>query len=196
VAGNGKEESLASSLEGPGARRPSSWSRDGKFLLYEAGRFPSIDIWAVPLVGDRKPFPFLNTTAFEARGRFSPDGKWVAYVSNESGQLETYVATFPQLVWKGRVSTAGGDWPRWRSDGKEIFYLTPENTLVAVEVNSSASRLEFGAARPLFETRAGRNVANPYDVSADGQRFLVNTLAESDSPTLTLIVNWPGLLPQ
>jgi Tol biopolymer transport system component len=199
------------------------------------------DLWVLPLFGDRpstrsassgstvspvepstgsgrpepaegrKPFPFLQTQFNEAPGQFSPDGRWTAYVSDESGRDEVYVAAFPgpggapgaaavqgTSSGKWQVSTTGGNSPRWRRDGREIFYLAPDNKLMAAPVNGQVSAFEVGAVRPLFDTRpAGLGPARSavYDVSPDGQRFLVNTLAEeAASAPITLVVNWPALL--
>ena len=151
-------------------------------------------MWALPWFGDRKPFPFLNAAYTESNGRFSPDGKLVAYVSNESGRNEVYVATFPKADQKARISSAGGAWPRWRGDGKELFYLSPDNNLVAVEVRSSGSQFEAGAAQTLFKLNPRMNAQSPYAVTANGQRFIANLVVEDVSEPLTLTVNWPALL--
>ena len=154
------------------------------------------DLWVMPLFGDRKPLPFLQTPFNENPGQFSPDGRWMAYASSESGRYEVYVTPFPGPGGKWQVSTAGGDWPRWRRDGKEIFYLAPGGTrLMAAAVNGGASAFEVGAVRELFNTRGVAPNAWTYDISPDGQRFLVNTFAEEAASTpITLVVNWPALL--
>ena len=183
-------------LEGGLGKFPSDWSPNGRFILYIAGgvAIARSDLWVLPLFGNTKPFPFLETPFIETRGRFSPDGRWVAYVSDESGQLEVYVARFPEPAEKRRVSTAGGLWPRWRRDGKEIVYVTPANTLTAATVNGAGATFEVGAVRTLFAVRPRPMVTlgdYPYDISADGQRFLVNTLAEgAASSAISLVVNW------
>ena len=143
----------------------------------------------------RKPIPFLTTPADETFGQFSPDGKWVAYSSDESGRREVYVRGFaPDRVpavgpGKWVISTAGGDKPRWSPDGKELFYLAPEGKMMAVPVKTTPA-FEPGIAVPLFEARTAGYV--PYDVSADG-RFLINTplAAEADATApITVILNW------
>jgi Tol biopolymer transport system component len=188
-----EEDLLVDSLD----KYPVDWSPDGRFVLF-AVRAPKtgLDLWVLPLA-DRKAFPLLHTPFGEISGRFSADGRWIAYVSNESGRNEVYVTPFPGPGGKWQVSTAGGNQPRWRRDGKEMFYLGPDNTLMAAAVNGQDSAFEVGAVRSLFDTRApsrwsGRSA---YDVSADGQRFLVNTLAErAAAAPITLVVNWPALL--
>ena len=192
-AGN-EEELLADSLD----KVPFDWSPDGRFILFGVGAFQAAaDLWVLPLFGDRKPFPFLQTPFSEIPGRFSADGRWIAYASNESGRYEVYVAPFPRRGDKWQVSTAGGSWPRWGSDGKEIFYLAPDKKLMSAMVNGAGSAFEVGPVRPLFDTHALTigNTGSMYDVSPDGKRFLVNTLAEEAAPApITLVVNWPALL--
>ncbi len=191
ASGTGGEESIpqagAAAGGGPGGLRASSWSGDGRYLLHHNGG----DLWTLPFVGDRKPTRIMQTPFLEFGGKFSPDGRWIAYISNESGRMEVYVAPFPNVSGKWQVSTAGGTLPRWRNDGREIFYLSPTNTLMAAEVSGQASGFKVGAVRPLFETRARISSRYPYDVSADGQRFLVNSdLQAAASSPITLVVNW------
>jgi dipeptidyl aminopeptidase/acylaminoacyl peptidase len=191
-----EEELLADGLD----KFPSDWSPDGRFVLFEVNdpgrsQIPRNDLWVLPLFGDRKPFPFLQTQFDEGFGGFSPDGRWIAYASNESGRNEVYVAPFPGPGGKWQLSAAGGSQPRWRRDGKEIFYLGPDNRLVSAAANGAGSAFEVGAVRPLFDMRAITSQGWMYDVSPDGQRFLVNTLAEeAASVPITLVVNWPALL--
>jgi len=178
-----------------GNKYPTSWSPDGRFILYFTGTSSprtGADLFILPLSGDRKPRPFLNTEFNEVAGHFSPDGRWVAYYSNESGRYEVYVASFPGPGGKWQISTAGGKSPRWRREGTEVFYLDPDNKLMAATVNGKGSSFEVGAVKALFETRAAYpNYQYPYDVSADGQRFLINTLpAQVASRPITVVVNW------
>jgi Tol biopolymer transport system component len=195
--GTGREELL---VEDDQDKFAQSWSPDGRFLLYIAiaqGEGNQQDLWIVPLAGDRKPYPFLQTEFSEGVGaQFSPDGRWIAYTSNESGRQEVYVAAFPGPGGKWPVSTAGGLLPRWRRDGREIFYFEAGNSRVMVaEVESAGPTLHVGPVRPLFNVRpAGARAF--YDAAPDGRRFLVNTaLAAQDQVPLTLLVNWPALLP-
>src|SRR5262249_46956564 len=173
---------------------PTSVSPDGRFLLYNVSLLPQNDIWALPLTGDRKAVPYLNGPFSESNGFFSPDGKWVAYTSNESGRNEVYVSPFPEPRGKWQISATGGVVPHWRPDGKEIYYFSTEYKLIAVEVNGAGSGFQVGAARMLSELSARANQRSPYDVSK-GPRFLVNAAVEKASPTpITLLVNWPALL--
>jgi Tol biopolymer transport system component len=148
----------------------------------------------LPLSGERKPYPFLQSTFNELGARFSPDGKWLAYFSLESGRPEVYVVPFPGPGGKWQVSTGGGTWPRWRRDGKEIFYLSPDNKVMAAEVRASGTSFEIGAAQPLFETRPYRSGGAAFDVSADGQRFIIEYAGEQPTAAITLVVNWDAEL--
>jgi Tol biopolymer transport system component len=177
-------------------KEPLSYSPDGKYLLYSAtDPKTTSDLWVLPLTGDRKPFAFAQTEFVESQGAFSPDGRWIAYVSDESGTAEVYAAPFPGPGGKRLISTkqAGvgqGGVPVWRPDGKEIFYIAPDRTLMAVAVTARGTTLDAGLARKLFgpiPPVGGRN----YAVSPDGKRFLTYTVpgARSNAP-ITLIQNW------
>ena len=188
-SGAGSEEML---LEDNLDKYPDSWSPDGKFVLYESlGSSRSSDLFVLPITGDRKPFPLLQTQFGGTEGRISPDGRWVAYRSNESGRNEIYVAPFPGPGGKWQISTAGGSFPRWRHDGSEIFYLTPDNRLMAASVNGKGTGFEVGAVKPLFATRIVFGGDYQYDVSADGQRFLIDTSPEQATlAPITVVLNW------
>jgi eukaryotic-like serine/threonine-protein kinase len=200
ASGAGSEELLFESKEN---KQPFDWSRDGRFITYITYGDPKTraDIWVLPRFGDRKPIPFVQTEADELYPCFSPDGGWMAYASDESRQLEVYVRQFIPTVAaeqsrdsKWQISNAGGTRPRWRRDGKELFYLSNDNKIMAVAIKTTASTIEVGAVRPLFQTQAA-TMANNYDVSGDGQRFIVNSLVESQaSAAITLVVNWPEAL--
>ena len=167
----------------------TSISPDGRFLLYHAvDSKTKADLWVLPLEGGQKPFAFLQGEFNESNAHFSPDGRWVAYQSDESGRYEIYVTPFPSPSGKRQISTLGGRWPKWRR--KEVFYLSLDNRLIVSEVNVNGDALQIGAARPLFEIRPG-GPGNVYDVSADGQRFLVNMAVEQQiTAPLTLVLNW------
>jgi dipeptidyl aminopeptidase/acylaminoacyl peptidase len=159
---------------------PLSWSPDGQFILVvknsaETGN----DIWVLPLSGDRKPYPFLRTAVAENWAAFSPDGKWVAYSSTATGQAEVYVTPFPAGDHQWRVSDDGGSQARWRRDGKELFYLAPDRMLMAASVSAQGSQFVVDAIEPLFEFRFPYGQYHAFDVSADGQRFLLNRLIVS-----------------
>jgi serine/threonine protein kinase/Tol biopolymer transport system component len=183
-----------------GAAIPRDWSRDNRFLVYGVGA--GTQLMVLPLSGERKPFPFLATSSFTyAQSRISPDGKWLAYYSNESGRNEVYVQNFPVASAKYQISNEGGFSSRWRRDGKEIYYVSPEGKLVAVPVRTTEKNIEVGAPSVLFEVGAstplgsGYGTRQQYDVTADGQRFIVNVPAEQtvESP-LTVISNWPATI--
>jgi Tol biopolymer transport system component len=190
ASGAGTEEVL---LEDNIDKYPQSWSPDGRFILY-VGQASRNTLFVLPLSGDRKPVPFLNTQFNERPGQFSPDGRWVVYSSDESGRYEIYVAPFPGPGGKWQILTGGGLWPRWRHDGSEIFYLAPDNKLMAVAVNGKGPTFEVGEVKPLFQTRA-TGTRYSYDVSPDGQRFLINTAPEqAASAPFTVVLNWTAAL--
>ena len=191
-SGAGGEESI---IQSERSKNPTDWSLDGRFILYRAfDATTNLELWALPVGGDRKPIPFIKAPFGVSHGQFSPDGRWVAYASNESGKWEIYVSSFPGPGGNWKVSSAGGSEPRWRRDGEELFYLAPDGTLMALDVKEGAA-FEAEAARPLFQTRRREHTSAAdlfsYDVSADGRRFLVNTdVGEVAAPSLTLVVNW------
>jgi Tol biopolymer transport system component len=174
----------------------TDWSPDGRFIIY-AERNPDTnwDLWVLPLGGERKPFPFLRTRFREMLATFSPDGRWVAFVSEESGRPEVYVQPFQRSGEKHRVSTAGGSLPRWRRDGKELFYVSHDNQLMAVPVQLGAS-FESGTPKALFSIEASQSVEISYDVSADGQRFIINSPIPGTAAPPTVVVNWAAELPR
>jgi serine/threonine protein kinase len=183
-SGAGSEEAISK----PGERKyPTDWSLDGRFILYTQTSPDTLwDLWVIPLFGDRQPIPFLQTKFNEVNGVFSPDGKWIAYESDDSGSSQVWVQSFPAGS-KWQVSNEGGGEPHFRRDGKELFYLAANGKLMAVEVKANISGLEFSAPKPLFDTHS----QNRYSVTADGQRFLINTpVEESASAPITVILNW------
>ncbi len=187
ASGVGQEELL---LKSDVPIRPDSWSADGRFILY--GRLdPKMrgDLWVLPLEGERQPFLFLQTPFAEQTPRFSPNGRWVAYTSNDQGRDEVYVQTFPAAGGKWQVSINGGLLPHWRSDGKELFYLSGDNKLMAVEVKPGSS-FEAGVPKALFDL-APLRAASVYAVTADGQRFLFVTQGEATANLqFTVVTNW------
>jgi len=150
-------------------------------------------LWVLPMTGEQKPAPFLQSVFNEDHARFSPDGRFVAYASDESGRFEVYVQTFPASGGKWLVSANGGAQPRWRRDGKELFYIAPDRKLMAVDVKAEASTFVVGVPKALFQTHviSYPNPRNIYDVSADGQRFLIITPPEETTSTpVTVVANW------
>ena len=197
------EERLVASAQ---SKTPTSWAADGRFLLYHsADPQTNGDLWIVPMAGDRTPSVFLKTPFREEHGAFSPDGRWLAYQSNESGRGEIYVRPFVQPREAGsvsgaadaqwQVSTAGGINPVWRPDGKELYYLDPVGALVAAPITVAGAKLEPGAPVVLFSTRivgGGADYAQTdrqYDVAPDG-RFLINTVLDGAAAPITLLMNW------
>jgi eukaryotic-like serine/threonine-protein kinase len=175
-------------------KAPNDWSPDGQTILYnDFDPKTNSDLWVLPLGGD--PKPVMQTPFGETNGRFSPDGKWIAYESNESGPGQIYVQGYPS-GGKIQVSTAGGFQPRWRGDGKELFYLGPDKKLMAVEIKIEANGIQAGAPKALFDLRVSNLPGPPYyDVTRDGQRFLVSVAGEETTPTpMTVVMNWNAAL--
>ncbi|MGH9852169.1 MAG: hypothetical protein ACREBD_20215, partial [Blastocatellia bacterium] len=170
----------------------TDWSRDGRFILYRQNDPKTKwDVWVLPMTGNDKPRPVVQTQANEAAGTLSPDGRWLAYISDVSGRYEVYVQSFPEGGGKRQVSTGGGNHPRWRRDGRELFYYAANGKLMAAPVRSGES-FEVGVAVSLFEFRTGANVVfAPYAVTGDGQRFLISAVVETEpNAPLTVVVNW------
>jgi serine/threonine protein kinase len=175
------------------AKYAESFSRDGKYLAYTTHDLPgSFQIWILPdplgPVGQPKPFPFKQSAFKTSGARFSPDGKWIAYQSNETGRDEVYVSPFPGPGGEKRVSTAGGNDARWRGDGKELFFVAPNGKLMAADVDGRGKFFEVGDVKPLF----GPLNIEDYDVTADGRRFLARLPSQGPSPEmpLTVVENW------
>jgi len=186
--GSGSEDVL---LEGTDyVKYLSDWSPDGKFLAYQDNNKGVASTFVLPLSGERSPHAFLQSPFTMVRSSFSPDGKWLAYCSNESGDLKVYVVPFPGPGGKWQVSSGGGDFPRWRHDGKELFYLSLDSKMMAAEIKASGSSFAIGAVRQLFETRAYRSQVGAYDVTADGQRFIIAYEPGQPNEAITLVENW------
>jgi Tol biopolymer transport system component/DNA-binding winged helix-turn-helix (wHTH) protein len=195
--GSGPEELL---LGGKGANKNvEDWSPDGKYLVhnYQVSTPPQMHLYVLPLDGDRKSVPYVNTEFATQQGQISPNGRWLAYRSTESGRPEIYVQGFTlnssQPRGKWQISTAGGQLPRWRRDGKELFYRFG-TTFYAVDVKTDGASFEVGIPRPLFDTVTVNSAAggdSPFVVTRDGQRFLVLALAEKEaSEPMEVVVNW------
>jgi Tol biopolymer transport system component len=195
VGGTGEVEVL---LEAEGRQFPSSWSPDGKHLLYyNVSSDTSWDINVIDLEGEPSPRPFVKTPFIEIRARFSPDGRWVAYQSNESGRSEVYVQAFPGPGGKWQISTAGGSEPQWGPDGTELFYRSPERQMMRVDVQIGET-FEAGIPEEMFTASLRPiTVNNRYLVSSDGQRFLLlSSVVEDSTPPTTIVVNWTAELAQ
>jgi Tol biopolymer transport system component len=195
ASGGGMEEPL---LVTPEDKVPTDWSVDGRIVLYRRGA-PNhdFDIWALPMDGNRKAFPVIQTDSDERDGQFSPDGKWIAYESNESGRFEIYVQPFPGPGGKRQMSTNGGAQVRWRPNGKELFYIGLDGRLMAApfRLGSNGQAVEPGTPASLFATRIPggplqAGLKQQYVVSRDGQRFLINSLMAATASPITLVLNW------
>ena len=201
-SGAGEEELL---LESPQDKQIQGWSAGGRFVLYVSNDPQTArDLWVLPMNGERKPWPFLKTRFEERHGQFSPDGRWVAYESDESGRNEIYIRPFEAPAPPGaaasrtagqwQVSTSGGVQPRWRPDGRELYFIGPNGEMMAAPIAATGTTLEPGAPVALFPTRIyGGGVENSlgrqYDVARDG-RFLINTVLDDTTSPITLIQNW------
>jgi len=177
-------------------------SPDGRTLLFVSrDAATGYDLWSASLSGDDAPSPFVRTPYNEGNAKFSPDGAWVAYASEESGKQEIYVRRFRGSDEKHRISTEGGWWPRWRHDGKELFYMAGGPRVMTVTIET-APRFSAGIPRPLFDVQdsfpagGGVGIVDPFDVSPDGQRFLLSPSALNASEPVSLVVNWRALLNQ
>jgi serine/threonine protein kinase len=200
--GTGSKEKL---LETPGIRAfPFSVSPDGRYIAYlrvDPKSITNTDIWVLPMFpdksGEQKPFPVVATNFLDVTPSFSPDGKWLAYANNETGRMELYIQPFPSGAGRWQVSTAGGSRPNWRKDGKELYFYSNDQQMVAVDVSQKGAGLQLGAPHALFKAATVGGISGPYTVSADGKKFVMNTvLPQSITEPLTLITNWPADLKQ
>ena len=199
----------AKSADGSGTTHPliengatnvsPSASSDGRYLAYES-RPPgaaSFGIWILPLLGDRTPFTFVQNAFNEGFPQFAPNGKWLAYNSDESGRHEVYIVPFPSGNGKRLVSIEGGRQPRWRKDGRELYYLSPGNEIMAVEITEHGATLEIGKPRVLFQAHPVTIPGFVYDISRDGKEFVVSSVSQdpqANAAPATLVENWPALL--
>ena len=194
VGGEGEEELL---FESAVDKYLTDWSLDGRFILFYTAGNPTTksDLWALPMTGDRKPILILQTEFEEVDAQFSPDGKWIAYTSNESGRNEVYVRPFPGPGGKWQITTRGLNpgllilAAHWRGDGKEIYFASDDQKIMAAEVKTVGSSLEVGTVRPLFDIQS-QSVLYIGAVSKDGQRFLLVSNVSQSSAPLTLVLNW------
>jgi eukaryotic-like serine/threonine-protein kinase len=199
VNGIGGEETLDND---PRINSLTDWSRDGRYLI-EGVQDPKtgMDVWVIPQFGDRKPFPYLNTEYAEKLARLSPDGQWLAYVTNESKRPEVYVQTFPEHNGKWQISTNGGDYPVWSRDGRELYFIGLDHKLMAVAVNRNGKSFQAAVPEPLFEMPVPRGpvfyggavgeFVAPFDVSKDG-RFLIQVPVDEGPANvpITVVINW------
>jgi serine/threonine protein kinase/Tol biopolymer transport system component len=200
--GTGSKEKL---LETPGVRIiPFSVSPDGRYIAYmrvDPKSNTGLDIWALPMFpdksGEQKPFPVVATNFADITPSFSPDGKWLAYANNETGRQEVYIQPFPTGAGRWQLSTAGGSRPNWRKDGKELFFFSNDQQMMAVDVSQKGASLQLGTPHALFKATTVTGSSGPYSVSGDGKKFVMNTvLPQSITEPLTLITNWTADLKQ
>lgn len=196
--GRGAEERLRAL---GGIETPLDASSNGRLLVYsDAHRTSNQDLWLLPL-GGGEPTPYLTSLAWETAARFSPDSEWLAFVSNESGSSEVYVAPVDDARAKHRISAAGGIAPRWGNGGKELLYITPDGNLVSVPV-TLGRQLQRGTPTMMFKIgslfeAAGLRGNAAYELTPDGQRLLVNrVLRDPAQAPLTVLTNWTALLPK
>ena len=170
---------------------------DGQYLIDE-GEEDATDVWGLQLTGDRKARAYVQSPSFETQGALSADGHWLAYTSDASGRFEVYVQSFPEPGPRIQVSASGGSAARWRRDGKELYYLALDGTLMAVP-ERAGQPLEFGSPVSLFQFFAPwrglpTQAQLSYHVTADGQRFIVSAVARRTDPSINVLLNWPSLV--
>jgi serine/threonine protein kinase len=205
--GIGSSEILAKKTNGEGQNEPlyapqglvipTDWSPDGRFILLDINYSVLSEIDVLPLTGDRKPYPFAKSQFPERSGHFSPDGRWVAYTSRDPGRDEVYVAPFPGPGGKWQISSSGGRMPRWRRDGRELYFVAEDDTLMLAEVEASQNKFEVKNVRPLFRANLAPEAMErigSYDVTADGTRFIINAGSDEAQPPITLVLNWNAAL--
>jgi Tol biopolymer transport system component len=191
VGGTGPDELLDKTL--PNAR-VEDWSRDGRYLIIGASSYPKPEFhdWVLPLFGDRKPFPYLHADFNQNNAKVSPNSQWLAYASDETGRYEIYVQTFPSPGAKQQISTSGGNYPVWSKDGKELYFIRPDQKMMAVETNADR-KFQAGIPKPLFDARLTRLYTRSYpwyDVSNDGHFLIPIALEQSSSVPMTVVINW------
>jgi eukaryotic-like serine/threonine-protein kinase len=192
ASGTGVAEPL---IESDADEYPSDWSRDGKYIALTFSGWKkqtNNGIWVLPLFGDRKPFPYLPSQFNESDAVFSPDGRWLAYASDQSGSVEVYLSPFPAGGGKWQVSRGGGDQPEWNRDGSALYYVAPGGKMMEASIQEKGATVVVGEPRQLFQAaRAGTSLgARSYCVTRDGKRFLVAKSPHSVPSPLTLVTNW------
>jgi Tol biopolymer transport system component len=205
ASGAGEAERLT---DDPNGKITMDWSRDGRYLLYRiVSQQTGMDLWALPLEGPTalKPFPVLNGQFNEGGGRFSPDGKWLAYNSNETGAFQIYVRAFPPAATAAtrsseqwQISQNGGFDVRWRGDGRELYWVTQDGQIWAADIETRSGRVQSGTPHRLFTASIYTSTAGSFDVTPDGQRFLLLLFASQaeGSTRLNVVSNWQVSLPK
>jgi Tol biopolymer transport system component len=193
ASGAGRDELILSTTY---AKFPFAWTPDASAILYVQVGNKGTELWSVPVAGERKPVLYLQNGFNVGNPQLSPDGRWVAYASNESGRNEIYVQSFPTPTAKAQVSLEGGNQPRWRHDMKELFYMASDRRLMAVPVTAGAG-FQPGPPATLFETHLLDSAiyqVPQYDVAPDGRRFLMNVAKQTAAVPVTVVLNWPSSL--
>jgi Tol biopolymer transport system component len=178
---------------------PTEWSRDGRYVLVDRGNIGAQDVWVVPLAETARAFPLVQTQFPERAGQISPDGRWVAYQSLQTGRNEIYVTPFPGGGARWQVSGSGGTQARWSPDGRALYFVSGDDDLTIATVDGSGTRFEVKDVRPLFRVnlyRGPRVGLGSYAVSPDGKRFLINDAGEAGAPRVALVTNWTATLPK
>jgi eukaryotic-like serine/threonine-protein kinase len=176
-------------------KKPTDWSRDGRFILFDTiNEGTKLDTWAVS-TSDRRAGAILDSVNAEGHATLSPDSKWLAFDSDDTGRLEVYVQAFDGINSAGKkrwkVSTGGGGLPKWRGDGKELFFITASGRVMSATVRAVGEEFEFDAAVKLFQTRPIPKIWNLFDPAPDGQRFLLNLPLEwATSSQIMVVTNW------
>ncbi len=176
---------------------PTDWSRDGRFVLVDRGNIGAQDVWVVPVAEPDKAFPLVQTPSPERGGQFSPDGRWVAYQSLQTGRNEIYVTPFPGGGGRWQVSATGGTQPRWSRDGRELYFVSGDDDLTVATVEGTGSRFGVRDVRPLFRVnmfRGPRVGLHSYAIAPDGKRFFINDAGEAGVPRVALVTNWTAEL--
>jgi dipeptidyl aminopeptidase/acylaminoacyl peptidase len=173
---------------------PTDWSHDGRYVLLDKGTIGATDIWVVPLADPDKAFSLVASPALDGNGQFSPDGRWVAYMSQQSGRFEVYVTAFPGGGARWQVSANSGAQPRWSTDGQTLYFVSLSGQLMAASVDGKSSQFTVKDVKPLFPVNlfVGPRISTGYDVAADGKRFLINSAGEAEVQRVVLVANWPS----
>lgn len=194
----GRQENERLLVRSKEMKLPGNWSRDGRYVVY-VGSDPDtrLDIWSVPGAGGEAPTPFLRTPSNEMHPQLSPDGRWIAYTSDETGTWEVYVQSFPTPGAKQAISVGGGAEPQWTKNGRELIYVTPDGTVNAVDILAAGDSLRPGRPVTLFHVPLAGDLTlyrNHYTVTADGSRFLFDTADENTREPINVVVNWTAMV--
>jgi Tol biopolymer transport system component len=196
TVGGGSDEELRTT--GPTPKFPLQWSSDGRYVLFrnQTSLNGAFDLWAVPVDGDRKPFPVVTGPASKFTGQISPDGKWIAYQATAGDAPEIYVQSFPTTTFKVQVSRNGGRWPKWVDVGNklELFYVSIDNDMTVVELAREGNELRPRTPRGLFRVALPSEATYPYAVTSDGKRLLVSETVSSPTRQIEILTNWRSLL--